>query len=155
MRLYLVQHGLAKSKDEDPERPLTEMGWAETKKIATLVATVGDIKPSRIIHSGKTRAKQTAEMLAQHLEMNENIEQAEGLAPMDEPVLWLRKLEEANEDLMLVGHLPHLAKLAASLLFNDENKTTIKFRNSGIVCLERDNESTWGLNWIIIPDVLP
>ena len=34
MRLYLVQHGEAKSEAEDPERSLTMRGEEETKKIS-------------------------------------------------------------------------------------------------------------------------
>ena len=155
MKLYLIQHGRAKSKEEDQERPLSELGWTQTKKVAILMAAVGKIKPYKICHSGKTRAKQTAELLAQHLNLQENLEQADGLAPMDDPSIWTENLAKSIKDIMLVGHLPHLQKLAALLLFQDENKTTIKFQNSGILCLERDDSSAWSLEWMVVPQVLP
>ncbi len=52
MRLYLVQHGEAKSEAEDPERFLTIRGEEETKKISGAAKRLG-IRPSRIYHSGK------------------------------------------------------------------------------------------------------
>lgn len=155
MKLYLIQHGLAKSKEDDPERPLTELGWTQTKKVATLLAAVGNVKPDKIYHSGKTRAKQTGELLAQHINLLDNLEQADGLAPMDEPLFWEGKLAKATKDIMLVGHLPNLQKLAALLLFQDENKKVIEFQNSGIVCLENSEDKKWFLRWMIVPEILP
>jgi phosphohistidine phosphatase SixA len=52
MRLYLVQHGEAKSGAEDPERSLTIRGEEETRKISGTAKRLG-IRPSRIYHSGK------------------------------------------------------------------------------------------------------
>ena len=155
MKLYLVQHGLAKSSDEDPERPLTELGWTQTKKIATLITAVENIKPKKIFHSGKTRAKQTAELIAQHLEMIDKIEQVDGLAPKDEPAIWGDRIGSLKDDIMMVGHLPHLSKLAAKLVNQDENKNPIKFQNSGILCLEQDDSGFWVINWMIVPEILP
>ena len=155
MKLYLIQHGLAKSKGEDPNRPLNEQGWAETKKIATLIATVGNIKPSKIIHSGKTRARQTAEIIAEHLELSNKLEQVSDMAPMDDPSIWLGKIKGYKEDIMLVGHLPHLAKLAGNILVKNEDSNIVRFRNSGIVCLERDENGTWSIAWFVGPQVLP
>jgi phosphohistidine phosphatase len=37
MKLYLVQHGKAKSKEEDPDRPLSMDGLEETKKVASFL----------------------------------------------------------------------------------------------------------------------
>ena len=155
MRLYLVQHGLAKSKSEDPERPLTDQGIAETMKMAEFSSNSGVVHPTNIYHSGKTRAKQTAEILAEQLklELPEKVLPSTGLAPLDEPAIWADKLEKMADDIMLVGHLPHLAKLSARLLVKDENKAIVKFRNSGIVCLDRDDEGVWSLSWVVVPEL--
>ncbi|MDJ0848388.1 MAG: histidine phosphatase family protein [Myxococcota bacterium] len=61
MRVYLVQHGLAKSKDLDPARPLTDAGRDEAERVARAVAAAG-VDPALILHSGKSRAEQTAEI---------------------------------------------------------------------------------------------
>ena len=61
MRIYLVQHGEAKKENEDPLRPLTEEGIKNAEKVASYLAKL-NLKIKKIFHSGKLRAKQTAEI---------------------------------------------------------------------------------------------
>lgn len=61
-RLYLVRHGEAKPKDEDPERGLTDVGRADVSGMAAWAAAA-DIQVDEIRHSGKLRAQQTASAL--------------------------------------------------------------------------------------------
>lgn len=63
MKLYLVQHGEAVSKQEDPERPLSEQGTRDVQAMAGFLKHAG-IKVVRVWHSGKRRAEQTAIILA-------------------------------------------------------------------------------------------
>lgn len=155
MRLYLTQHGRAKSKDEDPERPLTEIGWAETKKIALLLYANKNFRLNEIYHSGKTRSKQTAEMIGQHLEIPNKVNEIDSLNPMDDPTIWFNRIQDMNDDTMIVGHLPHLEKLTLQLLKDTENESIIKFQNSCVLCLERNNVSNWVIKWLIVPEALP
>ena len=55
---------------------------------------------------------------------------------------------------MLVGHLPHLSKLTAQLVCQDENRTIVDFPASGIVCLGREESGTWSVRWMVIPQIL-
>ena len=82
MWLYLVQHGQAKTEEEDPERPLTDRGAADVGRVAGVAAAAG-IMTGRICHSGKTRARQTAEAWGQVL--GAPVELAQALAPRDDP----------------------------------------------------------------------
>jgi broad specificity phosphatase PhoE len=66
MRVYLVRHGEAKPKEVDPERGLTAAGRREVEAVARSVAGAAAGVP-RIWHSGKRRAAETAEILAQFL----------------------------------------------------------------------------------------
>ena len=66
MRLYLVQHGEAVPEDADPSRPLSETGNRDVARVAAFLATA-DIRVSRVLHSGKLRAGQTAELCAAKL----------------------------------------------------------------------------------------
>jgi phosphohistidine phosphatase len=154
MNLYLVQHAEAKREEEDPERPLSEKGRADIRKVADYIAQHIDINVSSIMHSGKTRARETAEILAEYLNPPEGIEQAEGLEPLAEPSAWGERLAEMKEDTMLVGHLPHLLKLSAHLLTQDETKKILNFSMGGIVCLGRDESGDWSVRWMIIPEIL-
>jgi phosphohistidine phosphatase len=60
-----------------------------------------------------------------------------------------------DKDVMLVGHLPHLARLAALLLTGDMAKNVINFKMAGLVCLGRRTGGPWALEWMIIPELIP
>ena len=154
MRLYLVQHGEATSKDENPERPLSEVGIAHATQVAAFAARHLTVNITQIFHSGKTRACQTAEIFAEHLNPVNGIVATDGLAPNDDPIGWLARVGETTGDLMLVGHLPHLARLCGLLLCGGADKTAVRFRNAGIVCLERGDDGDWGLAGMITPKCL-
>jgi len=62
MKLYLVRHGEAYPETVDPSRPLTDKGKSETQKIANCLKQT-QINIDLIVHSGKKRAEQTAEIL--------------------------------------------------------------------------------------------
>ncbi len=150
MTLYLVQHAEAKSEQEDPSRGLSEKGLNDAKKTVSHVAAMST-KVSQIFHSGKKRAQQTAQILAENLNPNKGVSESDGLAPMDEPKIWAGRLSSIKEDIMLVGHLPHLGKLTALLICDDENKKVVNFKMAGIVCLKRNEDMSWSLEWMLTP----
>jgi len=152
MVLYLVQHAEAKREEEDPARDLTEKGRRDIQKVAGHLGRF-QLPISRIFHSGKTRAQSTANLLAASLPPVQGVEAAAGLAPLDDPEIWAGRLEQLDEDLMLVGHLPHLAKLAARLLVGDEQKKVINFHMAGVACLRREAR-LWAVDWLIIPELI-
>jgi len=152
MNVYLVQHAYAKSEQEDPERPLSEKGWADIRKIADFVFKKGNISIKEIFHSGKMRARQTAEVLAQKL--NSIVKEADGLKPMDDPFIWAERLRKINEDIMLVGHLPHLSRLTSILLCQDAEKILVEFQQGCVVCLKTEDFTNWSLSWMVIPDII-
>ncbi|UCE67022.1 MAG: phosphohistidine phosphatase SixA [Candidatus Zixiibacteriota bacterium] len=154
MEIYLVQHAESKSKEEDPERPLTDEGFGNIDKIASYARKHIAISLRTIIHSGKLRARRTAEALAGYLEPTEGISESDGLEPMADPSIWAERISKSEKDIMLVGHLPHLAKLAGVLLSGDETKNVIGFQNAGIVKLIRDADDNWRIDWIIVPSIV-
>ncbi|MDX1623935.1 MAG: phosphohistidine phosphatase SixA [Gemmatimonadota bacterium] len=153
MRLYLMQHGLATSKEEDPDRPLTDEGRAEVERVARAASRVG-IELDAIHHSGKLRARQTAEILAERLQPG-RVEEREGISPTDDPSIVAEEVAERSRPLSLVGHLPHLERLASLLAAGDPDASVVAFRNAALVCLERDGEGAWGLRWILHPELVP
>jgi phosphohistidine phosphatase len=154
MNVYLVQHGEAKSEKEDPQKSLSEQGWTDVRKAGAFLVEYAHIKVASIMHSGKTRARQTAEALAEYLTPPKGIKKADGLNPLDDTSIWIERLSETKEDIMLVGHLPHLCKLSAELLAQDENKKVIEFQRGGILCLGKDESGLWSVHWMIIPQIL-
>lgn len=153
MFLYLVQHAEAKREEEDPLRPLSEKGLRDIKKVAFHVSRLR-INVDRIIHSGKLRAKHTAEVLSEKLKPSKGLSDSDGIAPLDDPKIWAERLKGIKENIMLVGHLPHLGKLASLLLSGSADKGIVEFRMAGIVCLKRDDKGVWSLQWMLTPDVV-
>lgn len=154
MKLYLVRHAEPLRKEEDPERPLSERGWSDIRKIATFVSSQAGVRVKGIMHSGKTRARQTAEALAESLNPPEGLQEVDGLNPLDDLSVWAERLENIEEDIMLVGHLPYLEKLTAQLVCHDEDEVVNFFRSAGIVCLERNEEEGWAIAWMVVPEIL-
>ena len=136
MNLYLVQHGESRPETEDADRSLTEKGREEVSRVARAVARLG-IRPNRIIHSGKTRARQTAEIMSESLKPLKGIEPQAGLSPNDPVSPWRDRLEKSTEDLMIIGHLPFLDRLSSLILSGAEDRGIIRFRYGAVVCLER------------------
>lgn len=154
MRLYLVQHGAAASKDIDPDRPLTAKGLDVVGAVGGFLASSG-IRPARIEHSDKLRARQTAEILADLVEPADGIHEIDGIAPLDPIMPLAEQLAASFTDVMVVGHLPHLSRLATRLLGGeDEDEAIISFQMGGVVCLERGDTGRWTVAWMIVPGLL-
>ncbi len=148
MIVYLVRHGEAKHPAVDPERGLSPKGVEQAASTARAAARRG-VSPSSIFHSEKTRATETAGILAEYLKPSRKNETAEHLAPNDDPKEWAARLNDTNEDVMLVGHLPHLPGLASLLLNGDDEKEYIPFQTATMAALEKSDKNNWKLLWII------
>jgi phosphohistidine phosphatase len=151
MRLYLLQHGEAKSEVEDPGRSLTIRGEEETRKISDAAKRLG-IRPSKIYHSGKKRAEQTAGIIAGAFDLS--VQLGQGLNPNDDIRPWAERISRETEDLMIVGHLPFLEKLASFLVCGDEGAKAVMFRYSAMVCLEKKESGRWSVDRVIKPDMV-
>src|SRR3979411_2729844 len=71
MKLYFLRHGEADWPNwnkPDDERPLTERGKKEMKKVAAFLARL-DLSLDHIVTSPLPRAKQTAEPVAKRLKL--------------------------------------------------------------------------------------
>ena len=152
MALYLVQHGQSLPKDVDPDQGLSEKGVAETERIAE-VAKNYHINVGKILHSVKTRARKTADILASALNPTESVKEVEGLKPMDDVAAFAASLNP-DTNTMLVGHLPFMERMTAYLVTGSIDKPVFKFQNSGIVCLDKDPETgSWVIVWTLMPKI--
>lgn len=113
------------------------------------MAKVG-VKVAVVYHSGKKRARQTAEIFAQVL--GARAEEKDGLNPNDDPAIWAERLSTLDE-VMIVGHLPHLSRLASLLVVGNTEVPIVEFRYSGVVALTRTPK--WVVKWLLTPDILP
>lgn len=154
MKLYLVQHGEAVPKTEDPERPLTEEGQASVSRVAAFAQHAG-VEIHQIRHSGKRRAEDTALIMASHLNPVAGVVTLPGLAPKDDVSLAAELLNRETRPLMFVGHRPFMDRLAGLLLAGDPERRVVRFEKGGIVCLERDAARwAWSLCWAVTPEVI-
>ena len=152
MAIYLVQHAECLSKDQDPEKGLSELGTANAARIAEVAAGY-QVPVVRILHSGKKRARQTAEIFAGQLAPPEGGAATEGIKPLDDVVLFSDQLE-SDANVMVVGHLPFMERLTAYLITGSTEKPVFKFQNAGIVCLDRDPDSgSWVIKWGLMPNI--
>lgn len=153
MKLYLVQHAAAVPKEINADRPLTDHGRQDTKKVAAFIKPL-KIAVEYLWHSQKTRAAQTAEILSEVIEVKTAQAARDDLAPNDDVAPLRDELAALAQDIMIVGHLPFLGKLTSLLVTGSESADTVAFKNSGVVCLNRSEQSRWQVDWVITPELL-
>lgn len=160
MALFLVQHGMSLPEEIDPERRLSEAGVADTRRIAEVAKGYG-VTVSRIRHSGKKRAAQTAEIFAEYLAPANGVERCDGMNPTDEVATFAERLgispgtsPGTSKDEMLVGHLPFMERLAALLVTGDPERPVFQFQNGGIVCIDRYRDTRNPvIRWALMPKI--
>lgn len=153
MKLYLVQHGAACAKETDPARPLTTEGRADVERLAMALARAG-VRVQRVIHSGKLRAAQTAELLAPAIAPGVDLETSGLIDPHDDPRAFDWQSGSWDRDTLIVGHLPFLAKLAAHLVLGDEAQPLLAFEPGTLVRLAHVDSARWVIEWVIRPELL-
>jgi len=164
MHLYLVQHAEPKKEVEDPERGLTEAGLGDIRRVATYASRHG-VNIAQIFHSDAKRAVESAQALADQIRPAQGMTVMQGLAPLDDPAIIAEQLKTMQTDAALVGHLPHLSKLASLLLANEPAREVVSFRMAGIVCLVRHDDEPgeetenapygrWAVRWMLVPEII-
>lgn len=142
MHLFLVHHGDAVGPDVDPQRPLSVPGRLAVERLAAAAAARG-AKPVVIWHSGKLRAKQTAEAFYRACNPFAEFSATRDLQPEDSPE-WMRdRLRAESRDVLIAGHYPHLPGLLAKLVPDSR-----PFPPHGVVTLvTMDDGETWTEEW--------
>jgi len=152
MKLYLLRHGEPQPKEKDPDRRLTPRGQLDIAVIGRFLEQNGLFVPE-IWHSDKHRVRETAEIIGQAAGCSRLLKRAD-LAPND-PVGPVRaEIIGREEDLMLVGHLPFLPRLAGQLLGCPRENSIFRFETGEIVGLERNGEGLWQLLFAVSPRLL-
>jgi len=143
--LLLVHHGAALGPEIDPMRPLSSAGRAATERLAGEVAARG-VKPDAIWHSGKLRARQTAEFFWKACNPFAPLTAERGLLP-DDPPQWIRdRLTDEGRTILIVGHMPYLPRLLATLTAAGDDTGQRPFPLHGCVALELDGDR-WREMW--------
>ena len=134
MKVYLMQHALAYSSQEDQERPLSPAGIDQAKAAAKGIKRLG-LSFDLIVTSTKRRAHQTAALIAEGVRFpHSDIMTSEVVLPQGQPqdLLDLLQKESPQSNVLIVGHMPQLEKLSYQLLQGGE----MLFENAGLACFE-------------------
>src|SRR5262249_1504541 len=148
-----ARHGKAKPVEDDPNCGLTDKGHDEVARVAEFLAEQ-PITLSLIQHSGKMRAEETAHIFASYMRCTAGPYHTSGLAPEDDPAATANFLKVYTDDVLIVGHLPHLERLTSLLLTGAPNRRPVRFANAAVVCLEKEDDGTWSLVWAVVPELL-
>ena len=147
MRVYLVHHGVAVDSAEDARRPLSAVGLANAARVSAKAAALG-AKPEVVWHSGKLRAKQTAQEFWRACNALAEFSASKGLQPDDPPQPMRDRLRAESRDVAIAGHFPFLPRLLALLTTGGE--AGVDFPINGVVALVTEDEGdTWRELWRI------
>ena len=147
MPIYFVQHGKALPKEIDSDRPLSGEGREEVERMAVHLRRTG-IAVKKVCHSGKTRARQTAELFAKEIGFGRMVE-LPGMNPNDVVAEFAKDLEA---DAMYVGHLPFMGKLVSYLTTGDEEAGVVAFSFGCVVCAGH-GDGEYHIEWFMTPSV--
>jgi phosphohistidine phosphatase len=147
LRLFLVHHGDAVGPEIDPRRPLSERGREQVERLAAEAAARG-ARPLAVWHSGKLRARQTAEAFWRACNALADFSAARDLQP-DDPPEWIRdRLRGETRDILIAGHYPHLPGLLRLLAPTPSGDERAAFPPHGVVAVQTDDEGkTWREIW--------
>jgi phosphohistidine phosphatase len=145
MILLLVHHADAVAPQVDAQRPLSARGHEQAEWLADQARAAGHT-PAAIWHSGKLRARQTAEAFYRKCNPFAEFKMTAGLRP-DDPGTAIRDLLAGeSRDLLIVGHMPNIRDALRTL-----SPASAEFPPNGFVVLESAGESGWTEVWRASP----
>jgi phosphohistidine phosphatase len=160
VNIYLLRHGIAvdfgtPGFERDSERPLVPKGERRLRAAAAAMNKL-ELSFDLILCSPYVRARQTAEIVAGELKLKKRIEFSDTLVPGGNPrvlIQELNRLEPAPENILLVGHEPHLSRFIG-LLVSGNMDAAIEMKKGGLCKLEVA-ELLYGqcakLAWLLTP----
>lgn len=152
MKIYLVRHGAAHTKEDDPERHLNDNGLNQCH-LAGKALRLLDTRFDLIFSSPRVRARQTAETIAEEVGYPKSkIKITETLVPEASPKDTISYLKDfSNKDsVMLAGHLPLLGNLASELLSKTSHISL--YFETGSICqidVEQPLSNTGIFRWFL------
>jgi phosphohistidine phosphatase len=160
MNLYVVRHAIAAERgtpgfEDDSRRPLTDRGREKMHAIAHGLKLL-ETELQSIVSSPYVRARETAEVLAQGLDLGMGaIAFSEALLPMADPAELVAEIarEHRVDNLAVVGHEPHVSSLISYLLTGDAD-IGVNLKKGGVCLLTLDisaRGSSATLEWLLTP----
>lgn len=146
MKLYLMRHGKAAAVQDDPEEGLTQQGRQEIEQLARRLVEQG-VQVMHVLHSEKTRAQQTAQIMAGLLAPGVTPRMRAGLKPNDDPRELMPEIESWQQDTLVTSHLPFVPMLLFRLT---GEKFGMDIAPGSVFCLAKDADG-WHVQWVTSP----
>lgn len=150
MRIYVMQHGEALPRDVDADRPLSAQGRRDVTALADMLDQFG-VRVAQVFHSGKPRARQSAELMAEHLTTHGRSEPRARLGPNDPVTPLVAEMRDWHEDTLVAGHMPYVSRLVSALVVGDEQQAVVGYHPGSIVCVEQNDDGVWLIAWALRP----
>jgi len=156
VELYLLRHADAGDPatwaGPDAERPLSEKGWRQARRLAHHLAALG-LQPDAILSSPKVRAAQTATIVGESLDRRVT-EDGRLAGPLDIALLEeIVRSAGGPRRAILVGHDPDFSELLSELVGAAE----VTMRKGALARIDLALPIVPGagiLRWLIPPDAL-
>jgi phosphohistidine phosphatase len=146
MTVWLVHHAEAVGPHVDPQRPLSTRGHEQAAEIAEDIKSRG-FKPQAIWHSGKLRARQTAEAMWRACNPLASFTMVRGLRPEDPPAILCDAIRRESHDLLVVGHRPNIALVFETLA----ERIDVDVPLNGAVELRSEDGVSWTMGESLAP----
>jgi phosphohistidine phosphatase len=126
--LYILRHALAAQRGaggfaKDADRPLTPEGRQKLRRVARAMVKL-ELDIDLIVSSPFVRARQTAELVADALQLRDKLQFSDHLSPEGKPdqlIHDLKQIHPVPDGVLLVGHEPYLSKLVSLLVAGTPN----------------------------------
>lgn len=151
--LFILRHGVAVPHGTpgipEDDRPLTAKGERRMRQVGRGLTALR-LKLDRIVTSPLPRARRTAQIVAQELDLIDKLETTTRLSAGADPRGlrdWLRGREE--DRLMIVGHNPDLNNLVSLLIMGDVGRFPFDLKKGAVVALATrpSTEPRFQLEW--------
>ncbi len=157
MEIYLMQHGPALPKEQDPDEGLSPAGEARIHASGKALKKMG-VTFDVILSSPKKRSRQTAAIVAEEVgfppEKIMDNEKVKAMTPHEETIKTLTE-HAGKERILIAGHLPSVAEVA-SFLLTEGSKAAVEFEMGGCCRIDVEDLPTHSghLRWYITPEQL-
>jgi phosphohistidine phosphatase len=150
MKLYFVRHGEAEDlAPTDHSRELTERGKQRVSQSAQVLKQLG-ITLKAIYSSPRIRAKQTATLIAEALELDVTITEEVNFGFDLSNLKLLTKKLKSGDGVMFVGHNPDMSQIVHKM-----TGASVSMKKGGLARIDVVNHKTrrGELVWLIAPKV--
>ncbi len=141
MKVFLLRHAEAAYGVADPVRPLTENGRQMAAGLAGFISGNPWFRYAEIWSSPYLRARQTAEPFIERNGRSRELITMEDLVPHGDPDVLSECLAKSRKPVLVVGHNPHLTRVARRLMGLDRRSGSLHFKKCCLFAFQRESSS--------------